>query len=582
MFTTMTKIPVAHHFIATLPDTATYDVVVLGAGAAGMAAAIFAKLAGCQRVLLLESTEYVGGTSALSGGTTWVPLTRFLKDTETQDSAETVRGFLDAAVGERSPRAMREAFIKHGAEAIHTLVDQTEVKFKACAFHPDYLAELPGSTVNGRALEPLPYQAGHLGQNLRLLRPPMPEFTVLGGMMVNRADINQLLSRYQSPQAFLYSAKLVLGYWRDKLLHGQAARSVMGHALIARLLSSLLKLGVDLAVNTDVEQLATDDQGVTRLTVKQGTQQRTLVATGGVILASGGFGRDPDKRQHLFPANTSPYSPAAPGHRGRLHGQVMALGAYYGEAEDQPAFWAPVSIRTRKDGSTAVYPHFVFDRSKPGTVCVAQNGKRFVNESRSYHEFGKAMLAGGTNTQTVWIITDAVAIQKYGLGMVRLGGDDVRPYLADGYLVAGNTLDELAGKLGIPADNLKASVAQMNAAAATGEDSLFQRGSTVYERVNGDPKHPGKNPTLGVISTAPFYAVKLYAGDIGTSKGLMGNENAELVRRDGSVITGLYACGNDLNSMMGGTYPAPGITLGPGIVFAYLAARHASGRVKQD
>ncbi|MEZ5534590.1 MAG: FAD-dependent oxidoreductase [Thiolinea sp.] len=575
----------AHNFVSQMPETARYDVVVLGAGAAGMAAAVFAALNG-SKVLLLESTEYVGGTSALSGGTTWVPLTRYLDEVDSEDSYDKVMEFLDAAVGEHSPRAMREAFLKAGPEAIHTLVDNTSVEFRAYPFHADYMADLPGASVNGRALEPLPYIANHLGKNLKLLRPPIPEFTVLGGMMVNRADINQLLDRFKSPKSFLYTVSLVLRYWRDKLVHGQSARSVMGHALIARLLDSALNLGVDIAVNTEVTSLQSgEQQGVTQvtgLTIQQGSAQRQVAVSGGVILASGGFGSDPEKRRSLFPQGMSPYSPSAPGSDGVLHKQVMALGAYYGGAEDQPAFWAPCSIRQRKDGTTAVFPHFVFDRSKPGTLCVGQDGKRFVNESLSYHEFGKVQLSGGENTNPAWIVCDAEAIQKYGLGLVRLGGDDVRPYLQDGYLLKGDTIAELAQQMRVDAANLQASIEQINAAAQTGEDTVFQRGSTVYQRANGDPEHGGKNPTLGTLATAPFYAVKLYPADIGTAKGLVGNEHAQLRHQDGGVIEGLYACGNDLDSIMGGRYPGPGITIGPGIVFGWLAAKHASQRAQSQ
>lgn len=568
----------ASQFLATLPEHSSYDVVVLGAGAAGMAAALFAAIAG-SKVLLVERTEYVGGTTALSGGTTWVPLTRYLADTTTEDSVEQVITFLDAAVGEYAPRPMREAFLNAGAAAIHTLVDHTQVAFRACAYHPDYLADLPGATVNGRALEPLPYHAGHLGKNLKLLRPPIPEFTVLGGMMVNREDINHLLQRFKKPKSFLYTLKLVGRYYRDKLLYGQTARSVMGHALIARMLASVLERQIELTVATTVTDLQLQADGSVQLSLQQADISKQVQVQGGVILASGGFGRDPNKRQAFYPQGVADFSPTAPGHTGELHQQVLSLGACYGKADDQPAFWAPVSKRCRADGSLAVFPHFVFDRSKPGTICVDQTGQRFVNESCSYHEFGKRMLAGGATTNSAWIICDAPAMQKYGLGMVRLGGDQLSPYLADGYLIAGNTLDELAHNIQVPAEHLKAAIAQINAAAESGVDEVFNRGSTVYQRANGDAKHQ-PNPTLGRIKTAPFYAVQLYPADIGTAKGLQADTSARLIREDASVIEGLYACGNDLNSIMGGTYPGPGITIGPGIVFGYIAAQAASRRAK--
>ncbi|GGB94858.1 FAD-binding dehydrogenase [Marinobacterium zhoushanense] len=564
----------AKKFIHGLENDTQYDVLVVGAGAAGMAAALYAALDGA-RVLLVERTPYLGGTSALSGGTTWVPLSQYAEQGE--DSYENVSAFLDRAVGEHAPKAMREAFLKAGPEAIRILTANTDVAFRKCTFHPDYMADLEGATRCGRALEPLPFVTRHLGLQLKLMRPPIPEFTVLGGMMINREDIGHLLNRFKSPKSFLYTVKLVLRYAYDRLVHGAPARSVMGHALIARMLSSALKLGVDISVETELTEITPMGQGRHRLRLKQGAISREVIVNGGVVLASGGFGRDPLKRDALYPEGMPPYSPTAPGHTGAAHRLVETLGAFYGDAEDQPAFWAPCSIRRRKDESLAVFPHFVFDRSKPGTVCVDQQGKRFVNESLSYHEFGKAMLNSGGAANPAYIITDAAAIQKFGLGLVRLGGDKLEPYIRDGYLIEANSIDALAQKLGMQPENLQASIAHINAAAKSGVDSQFHRGETIYQRANGDPEH-GPNPTLGPIATAPFYAIELYPADIGTAKGFMADENAQLVTTDGTQIAGIYAAGNDLNSIMGGTYPGPGITIGPGIVFGYLAARHAVAR----
>jgi len=177
----------------------------------------------------------------------------------------------------------------------------------------------------------------------------------------------------------------------------------------------------------------------------------------------------------------------------------------------------------------------------------------------------------------VFMVADAEALKKYGLGMIRPGGARIKPFLADGYLTEGATLDELAAKLGIDANGLRDSVSRMNAYAKTGVDADFARGITVYEKANGDAMH-GPNPSLGALDNAPFYAIRLWPGDIGSATGLVGDENGRLLRRDGSVIEGLYACGNDLQSIMGGAYPGPGITIGPAIVFGALSGQHAAGR----
>lgn len=549
-----------------------YDIVVAGSGAGGLSAAVFAALKG-KRVLLVESTEYVGGTTALSGGTTWAPLTRLGKALNPNDSYDNCLEFLNAAVGQASPQHMREAFLKNSSAAIHRLMDNTQVDFRACAFHPDYLSNLPHSTVNGRALEPLPYVTRRLGTAIKLLRPPIPEFTVLNGMMINREDINNLLDRYKSIKSFIYTAKLVSNFMWDKLRFGQSARSVMGHALIARLFASAINLKIDIALNTEIEVIKISGKKISGIRLVQNNGRILVNINSGLILAGGGFGRNSQQRSAHYPSTVSAYSPAASGHKGNLQKLAIQLGAYLGKGEKQPAFWAPSSIRKRKDGTIAVFPHFVFDRSKPGTICVDTTGNRFVNESVSYHDFGAAMLAGGEATKTSFLIADSKAIAKYGLGMVRLGGDNLRPYLADSYLVKGDSIEKLAEKIGVDAVNLTASIEQINEAATTGVDEKFSRGTTIYQTNNGDAEHK-PNPTIGTLSKAPFYAVKLYPADIGTSKGLVSNENANLIRKDGTPIIGLYACGNDLNSIMGGVYPGPGITIGPAITFAYIAVNH--------
>ncbi len=565
--------------LAGIVEGTAYDVVVLGAGAGGMAAAVFAALDG-QRVLLVERTEYLGGTSALSAATTWVPGTRLAATVGAEDSRETVSGFLDRAVGNRAPKALREAFLDAGPQAIHTLLDKTEVQFRARPFHPDYLYELEGSTSCGRALEPEPFDGRRLGADLALVRPPIPEFTILGGMAIDRDDIRHLLKMKTSLGSFLYAARLIAGYGLARLRHPRDPRLLMGNALIGRLLAAARRLGVTILTEAKVDDLVTEDGAVTGVVVTQGATTRRLAATRGVVLASGGFTRHPTRRQEMLPAPAPEWSPAAPGHTGELHDIVLGLGAHYGSGQAQNAFWAPISVRARKDGSMAAFPHFVLDRSKPGTVCVGRDGRRFVNESRSYHEFVGAMYAANRDGATIpaYLVADGVALKKYGLGMVRPGGGNLKPFLDDGYLVTADTLDALAAKLGIDAAGLAETVGRMNAYAAAGDDPEFHRGVTVYERANGDPTAGTKNPTLGPIATAPFYAVRLWPGDIGAAMGLVTDTDARVLREDGDPIPGLYAVGNDAQSIMGGVYPGPGITIGPAIAFGYIAARHASGR----
>ncbi|WP_281684973.1 FAD-dependent oxidoreductase [Thalassobaculum salexigens] len=551
-----------------------WDVVVLGGGAAGLAAALFAALDGA-RTLLIERSEHVGGTSALSAGTVWIPNTRHGDAGGNADSPEQALAFLDAAVGNRAPRAMRQAFLEAGPEAIRRLEEQTVVRFRARPFHPDYLYELEGSVSGGRALEALPFDGGTLGRALRKLRPPIPEFTLLGGMMVDRDDIGHLMNLTKSRTSFGHVARMLSGYAVDRLRHGRGARLVMGNALVGRLLRAALDAGVTVATETEVTDIAGDGAART-VTAKRGGREEQLTATGGVILASGGFARHPQRRAEFLPDPLPEYSPAAPGNTGALHDIALALGARYGEGAEQPVFWAPVSRRKRRDGSMAVFPHFVFDRSKPGIISVGADGKRFTNEARSYHEFAIAMFR--TGTIPAFLVTDAAGLRKYGLGMVRPGGHGWAKFLADGYLTEGATLADLAAKLEIDAGNLEETVRRMGDFARTGVDEDFHRGETVYECGNGDASH-GPNPTLAALAEAPFYAVRLYPSDIGSATGLHTDADAQVIGADNKPLGGIYACGNDMHSIMGGVYPGPGITIGPGITFGYVAARHASRRI---
>jgi len=314
--------------------------------------------------------------------------------------------------------------------------------------------------------------------------------------------------------------------------------------------------------------------------LSQDGRTRTVRVRGGVILATGGFNRHPDKRAAMLPGIDMAWCVGAPGHTGAAHDLAESVGAVYGPRGVSDCFWAPVSLRKRADGSTAVFPHFVFDRAKPGMVTVNQQGDRFLNESTSYHLFGIAMQEANRQVPCIpaYLITDAQGMRKYGLGMVRPNGMGLAAALADSYVTQGRTLKELAGKLGIPGDRLEQTISRLNVAAASGEDPDFGRGTTLYQRANGDATWPGPNPSLGPIVHGPFYALRLYPGDIGAATGFRTDGDARALDAAGRAIPGLYAAGNDMHSAMGGTYPGPGITIGPGLVFAYLAARSAVAR----
>ncbi len=365
-------------------------------------------------------------------------------------------------------------------------------------------------------------------------------------------------------------------------------RLVMGNALIARMLYSFIARKGLLVTNTEVTQLLQDGNHIGGVTLQQTLTngnliKRTIYSKGGVIMASGGFNRHATRRADMLPGANEAWCPAAPGHTGKAQDLALQAGGHLGSGGLSHAFWAPVSTRQRADGSQAVFPHFVMDRGKPGMITVDSQGQRYLNESTSYHLFGIAMQAHHATTPSVpsWLVCDAGALKRYGIGMVRPGGKGLAPFLADGYLLQGRTLEDLAQQIKVPSDKLTATVARFNAFADNGVDEDFQRGTTDYQRANGDATWHGPNPCLGALREGPFYAVALYPGDIGGATGLVTDGDARVLNAQGQAIDGLYACGNDMHSIMGGVYPAPGITIGPGITFGYLAAKDAVKRTRQ-
>ena len=572
--------------LSQFTDQETVDLVVIGSGGAGFSAALNAAIDGA-RVLLVERTAHVGGTTALSAATSWVPGTKRGLAVNPDDTPERVATFLNKAVGERSDPKLRQAFIDNGPHAIAKLEEHTALQFQVRPLHPDYLSELEGSVLKGRAIEPQPFDGKLLGPNLTLVRNPIPEFTVLGGMMVDRDDIFHLLRLTETWTSFSYSVRIIVRHLLDKIVHPRSTRLVMGNAMIARMLYSYIERKGLLVTDTEVTQLLQNGNSIEGVVLQQTLQsggkiQRTIHSKGGVVMASGGFNRHPTRRSTMLPRAKEAWCPAGPGHTGSAQDLALQAGGQLGTGGLSHAFWAPVSIRQRADGSTAAFPHFVMDRGKPGMIAVDSQGQRYLNESTSYHLFGLAMQAHDRNVQSVptWLVCDAGALKRYGLGMIRPGGKGLAPFLADGYLKRGTTLEDLAKQLSIPEINLRTTVERFNQFADKGVDEDFKRGTTDYQRANGDATWTGPNPCLGALRQGPFYAIALYPGDIGAATGLLTDTDARVLNANGQAIDGLYACGNDMHSIMGGVYPAPGITIGPGLTFGYLAAKHAVQRAK--
>lgn len=555
----------------------TVDLLVIGAGPAGMAAAIFAKLKGLD-VLLVEKSQKIGGTASTSAGTLWIPENSQGKQQGDGDSIPQAASYLDSLVATHTPRTdrQRDVYFFTGVEAIDILQAKTEVKFLPCGEHPDYHAK-PGAAVRGRAIVPAPFDARVLGRDFERVRPPIDEFMIFGGMMIGKMDIPRLLGRFQSFGNFRYSAGLFLRYLTDRLRFSRGTRLVMGNALVARMYYSLVRLGVRPEFGTRLGELVVENGRVSGATVTGPEGSTRIVARNGVILATGGFAHNAGYRERLMPQPTPKFSLASDANQGEGIAAAEALGARISETENgSGGFWTPVSVTRRKDGSQGLFPHLSLDRAKPGLIAVNKAGRRFCNEADSYHDFVEAMYRSNDSDGAIpaWLICDAAFIRKYGLGHIYPGTTNLKPFIASGYLVHGSTPQALAKQLGVDAAGLEASLSRYNEQATRGVDEDFHKGHSALNRFNGDPQVK-PNPCLAPVGPGDLYAMAVWPAEIACSAGISTDEDARVVDGNESPIPGLYACGNDMASVMGDSYPGPGTTLGPAVVFAYRAVNAA-------
>jgi succinate dehydrogenase/fumarate reductase flavoprotein subunit len=555
------------------------DLLIAGAGPAGMTAALVASLEGLD-VLLCEKSDQVGGTGSTSAGTLWIPGNSQSRAAGFSDSGEQADLYLNALIGEATNRELRNAYLQTGPTAIDYLCARTDVQFLPCGSHPDYRSNMPGAAVAGRAIVPEPFDGRLLGAEFWRIRPPIPEFMVFGGMMVGKADIPRLIGRFHSIANFVYSAKLFARYLADRLKYQRGTRIMMGNALIGRLLYSLCKRKVPILFDASIVDVIGDRRGVSGARLNAGGKEILVRTRRGVILATGGYAHNQRFRKAFMPQPVPAHSMSYEGNRGDGVDIGERLGAVIAPEQCTSGLWTPVSIVPRPDGSRGLFPHLVLDRAKPGLISVNSVGRRFVNEAASYHDFVLAMFESHKTVPTIpaWLICDAAFLGKYGLGVIYRGHRNPGKFVESGYLVRARTLVELASNIAVDPAQLRNTVTRYNGFAATGVEIDFGKGEIELNRFNGDAGHK-PNPCIGPIAAPPFYALAVWPADIAVSTGLATDADARVIGNDGKPIPGLYACGNDMASVMAGSYPGPGTTLGPAIVFAYRAAMHAKSQL---
>ena len=561
---------------------AEFDVLVIGTGASGMSTAVTAASQGL-KVLVVEKGALYGGTTARSGGWLWVPGTHLATEQGIHETPGAAKAYLKDQGGTHYDEARVDAFLANGPKAIEFFTSKTCLQFDMPPVFPDYHAEAPGGTAGGRSMVTRPFDARQLGDKVKTLAPPVPELTVFGMMLGSGKELWHFLRAFKSVESFLYVAKRFGLHFFDVLRHGRGMTLTNGNALAGRLAKAGMDLGIPVWLNSPAKKLIMEGDSVVGAVIEHEGQSVEVRVRRGVVLAAGGFPHDIERRKQLFP-----HAPT-----GREHftpsptlntGDGVRLGesakGWVDPTIPNAAAWCPTSLVPRSDGSTGVMPHFI-DRAKPGVIAVAADGHRFSNEAFSYHDFVqdlvKACKQRNLGEVMCWLICDHHHLREYGLGAVAKFPLPIGRHLRSGYLKRADTLAQLAQNIGVPEQALAQEVATFNRDVPSGVDSQFAKGSTAYNRYQGDSLVQ-PNPCMAPIAQGPFYAIRVVVGEIGTFAGLLTDAACRVLTQDRQVVPGLYAVGNDAASVMGGNYPGAGITLGPAITFGYVAGMQlASG-----
>ena len=547
-----------------VPLKPAYDVVVVGAGGAGMTAALAAARQGLDTVLV-EKSSYFGGSTARSGGGVWIPGNYALREAGqvSPGDLEESRRYLDAIVGDVVPKVRRDTYLERGPEVMDFLRENTPVRFTWVPEYSDYLPEQPGGRARGRSVEPVPLDARFLGDELERLTPPYTKAPA--NLVVMQADFRKISLGMRSLKGPLTLLKVML----RRILAMVLGRKMygMGNAIAIGLRQGLVDAGVPVLYDADLTDLLLEDGRVVGVTVLRDGHPHEIRASRGVILGSGGFEKNQELREKFLPQPTdSAWSTGAEWNTGGGHLAGITAGAATDLMDD--AWWGPtIPLPGRAWFCLA-------ERNLPGSIIVNAAGRRFMNEALPYVEATHAIYEGeatGVSHVPAWMVID----QRYRNRYLFAGLGPRQPFPGSWYkagvVVKAGSVAGLAEKIGVPAEALEATVERFNGFARSGVDEDFHRGESAYDKYYSDPRVT-PNCSLHTIDQAPFYAVKIVPGDLGTKGGLVTDEHARVLRPDGSPIPGLYAAGNVSSAVMGNTYPGPGGTIGPAIVFGYLAA----------
>jgi 3-oxosteroid 1-dehydrogenase len=557
----------------------TVDLLVMGSGAAGMMGAIRAHDLGLD-VLLVEKSDLFGGNTAMSGGVCWVPNNPGMTEEGLEDSDEDGFEYLKHITKGEVPDERLWLYIRESKRVLAYLQENTHVRYVSLTKYTDYYPEAPGGRSGGRSMDPVPFDGAKLQEHLILLRRPHPQSQILGKFGITAREAQAAIGvgfrtmLFMAWQMFLY----LLRYPKRKRW-GRDTKLCAGNSLMGRLLLSLKERNIPAWLNTTVEDLILEKGSVTGAIVDREGEKLRIKCTRGVLIAAGGFSRNLEMRRKYQRHPISPdWTAGSPSNTG----DGILLGEKAGGALGlmDEAWWTPVSLVPKSPFSWVL----VVEKSLPHGLFVNQDGKRFTNEAAPYIDVVNGMYEDVAATQTAdprWYHIFDATYRKSSIegpiapGKVMPDSQVPRRYRDGKYLFRADTLKELAEQIGVPADSLTSTIARFNENAIKGEDPDYNRGWSAQDRYYGDPRVK-PNCSLGPIENAPFYAVRVYPGDLGTKGGLLTDERSRVLNIDGQPIVGLYAAGNATASMMGRTYPGAGGTIGPALTFGFFAAEAAA------
>ena len=553
---------------ASTPGPAEVDILVVGSGT-GLAAALSAREAGSS-VLIIEKTALIGGSTARSGGAFWIPGNHVLAAKGGDTSPGSAARYLSAVVGESAPAQRWNNFLARGPEALAMLQRTTPMKFTWAKGYSDYHPEQPGGSAVGRSCECRPFDLRQLGPHRAKLRKGIMEAPL--PMPVTGGDYKwlNLLTKIPAKGLKLAALRAIQGIGGTLLGRDYAAG---GQALAAGLYAGVLKAGIPVWTETSLVRLLTEQGRVTGAVVSSGGREYVVQAKRGVILAAGGFDHDLTMRRQEQSLSLGPWSLGADGNTGDAIAAARSCGAATSLLDQ--AWWFP-AIAPVKGGAPSV---LLAERSLPGSFMIDSTGRRFANEAQDYMSFGQRVLQREKHRQPVgqmWLIFDQEYRNSYLLaGTIFPGMKLPTSWYDNGIAVHGGSWSELAQAMSIPQDAFEATGARFNQAAALGIDDEFGRGNSAYDRYYGDPTVT-PNPNLRPLNHRKLYAVKVVLSDLGTCGGISADEFGRALNSTAQPIPGLYAIGNTAANAFGRSYPGAGATIGQGLVFGHIAARHAA------